>query len=155
SDSEYNQDSNNPHRPDHRQNSVTVAHWLSRARQRATKIYRPNSRSISQPSRPAPASGRTAVRVGAARLVPLAGNGASGADAVGAAEGALTCEATCASFEKKPPACEFGKAATGTPWWAARMNRVQTSTGNPPPVVFLVGELSSLPSQTPVTRLAV
>jgi len=32
---------------------------------------------------------------------------------------------------------------------------VQTSTGKPPPVAFLVGELSSLPSQMPVTRLAV
>src|SRR5258708_20620403 len=36
-----------------------------------------------------------------------------------------------------------------------RMNRVHTSTGSPPPVAFLVGELSSLPSQTPVTRLAI
>src|SRR5260370_14502299 len=35
------------------------------------------------------------------------------------------------------------------------MKRVQPSTGKPPPVAFLVGELSSLPSQTPVTRLAV
>ena len=32
------------------------------------------------------------------------------------------------------------------------MNRVHTSTGMPPPVIFRVGELSSLPSQTPVTR---
>ena len=29
---------------------------------------------------------------------------------------------------------------------------LQISTGNPPPVVFFVGEQSSLPSQTPVTR---
>ncbi len=36
-----------------------------------------------------------------------------------------------------------------------RMKRVQMSTGMPPPVSFLVGELSSLPSQTPVTRLPV
>jgi len=35
------------------------------------------------------------------------------------------------------------------------MKRVQTSTGRPPPVAFLVGELSSLPSQTPVTRFDV
>ena len=35
------------------------------------------------------------------------------------------------------------------------MKRVQTSTGSPPPVAFLVGELSSLPSQTPVTSLPV
>jgi hypothetical protein len=35
------------------------------------------------------------------------------------------------------------------------MKRVQISTGNPPPVALLVGELSSFPSQTPVTRLAV
>ena len=70
-------------------------------------------------------------------------------------EGALTCEAVCIRFEKRPPACEFGSAATATPWWATRMKRVQTSTGKPPPVAFLVGELSSLPSHTPVTRLAV
>jgi len=31
------------------------------------------------------------------------------------------------------------------------MNWLQTSTGNPPPVIRLVGVLSSLPSQTPVT----
>ena len=35
------------------------------------------------------------------------------------------------------------------------MNLLQTSTGMPPPVVFLVGEPSSLPSQTPVTRCEV
>jgi len=35
------------------------------------------------------------------------------------------------------------------------MKRAHTSTGRPPPVAFFVGELSSLPSQTPVTRLAV
>jgi hypothetical protein len=75
----------------------------------------PNSRSISQPSRPAAASGRADVRVGAGRLVALTGNGTGGADAVGAAEGALTCEATCARFEKKPACCEFGRLATGTP----------------------------------------
>src|SRR5260221_8385072 len=113
--------------------------------------YRPNSRSISQPSNPVAASGRTEVRVGAGLAAPLA---ACGAVAVGG-EGALTCEAVCTRFENKPLDCEFGSAATGTPWWAARMKRVQTATGNPPPVAFLVGELSSLPSQTPVTRLAV
>ena len=32
------------------------------------------------------------------------------------------------------------------------MKRLQISTGRPPPVTFFVGELSSLPSQTPVTR---
>ena len=32
------------------------------------------------------------------------------------------------------------------------MKRLHTSTGSPPPVVLRVGELSSLPTQTPVTR---
>ena len=45
-----------------------------------------------------------------------------------------------------------GRLATGTPWCAPRMNRLQISTGRPPPVACLVGVPSSLPSQTPVTR---
>ena len=45
-----------------------------------------------------------------------------------------------------------GRPMTGTPWCAVFMNLLQISTGNPPPVVFLVGEQSSLPSQTPATR---
>src|SRR5438552_2279919 len=45
-----------------------------------------------------------------------------------------------------------GRDATGTPWWATFMKRDQMSTGRAPPVAFLVGEESSLPSQTPVTR---
>src|SRR5208282_3925621 len=45
-----------------------------------------------------------------------------------------------------------GRPATGTPSCAARMNRLQISTGRLPPDTFLVGELSSLPSQTPATR---
>src|SRR4051794_16326466 len=54
------------------------------------EIYRPNSLSISQPSSPAAASGRTdEVRVGAGLATPFAGSGAAGADA----EGVLTCEA--------------------------------------------------------------
>jgi hypothetical protein len=69
--------------------------------------YRPNSRSISQPSRPAPASGRTEVRVGAGLPAALAGEGAF--------TGVLACEAACTRFEKKPPACTPGKLATGTP----------------------------------------
>ena len=74
--------------------------------------YRPNSRSISQPSSPAAVSGRTDVRVGAGLAAPpIVGAGA----AAGEAEGALACEAACAKFEKKPPACEPGKAATATP----------------------------------------
>ena len=70
--------------------------------------YRPNSRSISQPSRPAPASGRTEVRVGAGLPAALAGVGVL-------AGGVLACEAACIKFEKKPPACKPGKLATGTP----------------------------------------
>src|SRR6266700_6861034 len=68
-----------------------------------TKIYRPNSRSISQPSNPAATSGRADVR-GATGLAALPAGG--GAAAVGA-EGALTCEAVCIRFEKEPLACEF------------------------------------------------
>ena len=45
-----------------------------------------------------------------------------------------------------------GRSAIGRPWCAAFMKRLQISTGRPPPVIFLVGELSSLPSHTPVTR---
>src|SRR5882672_1571498 len=76
-----------------------------------TKIYRPNSRSISQPSNPAAVSGRADGRVGTGLAALPTGCGAA---AVGA-EGALTCDAVCIRFEKKPPACEFGRAATGTP----------------------------------------
>ena len=48
-----------------------------------------------------------------------------------------------------------GRSAIGRPWWAAFMKRLQMSTGMPLPVSFLVGELSSLPSHTPVTRCPV
>ena len=72
------------------------------------KTYRPNSRSISQPSNPLAASGRTDVRVGAGRPAALAGCGALTA-------GALDGEAAWAMVEKKPPACEPGNAATATP----------------------------------------
>jgi hypothetical protein len=75
-------------------------------------IYLPNSRSISQPSSPAAASGRAAPRVVVAR--PAAGAGASDAG-VGEAEATPACGVTCATFENKPPACEPGSAATGTP----------------------------------------
>ena len=70
-------------------------------------LYRPNSRSISQPSSPLAASGRTDVRVGAGLPAALAGKGAL--------TGVLACEAACTKFEKKPPCCEPGNAATGTP----------------------------------------
>src|ERR1700737_4603998 len=73
----------------------------------APLFYRPNSRSISQPSNPAAASGRTDVRVGVDLPAALAGEGAL--------TGALACEAACTKFEKKPPACEPGNVATGTP----------------------------------------
>src|SRR5258708_35879257 len=88
----------------------------------APLFYRPNSRSISQPSNPAAASGRTDVRVGAGLAAPLTACGVAGVAAAGA-EGALTCEAACARFEKKPPACEVGKEATATPVAAVRMKR--------------------------------
>jgi len=45
-----------------------------------------------------------------------------------------------------------GSAATGTPWCAVFITRLQISTGRPPPVILRVGEESSLPSQTPATR---
>jgi len=48
-----------------------------------------------------------------------------------------------------------GNAATGTPWCATFITRLQISTGRPPPVSLRVGEESSLPSHTPVTRCAV
>src|SRR5260370_41991208 len=68
--------------------------------------YRPNSRSISQPSSPAAGWGRTEVRVGAGLPAALAGEAAF--------TGALACETACTRFEKKP-ACKPGKPATGTP----------------------------------------
>src|SRR5579859_954927 len=108
----------------------------------AANLYRPNSRSISQPSSPPAASGRTEARGGAGR--PATAAEVAAATLVGDA---------CMIFASKPPAGEPGSATTGTPWWAAFMKRVQTSTGRPPPVALLVGELSSFPSQTPVTRL--
>src|ERR1700731_2049498 len=71
---------------------------------RGRKLYRPNTRSISQPSSPAAASGRTDVRVGAGRpTVPLADIGI-GVDA----EGGETCEDACTMFEYTPAGCEFG-----------------------------------------------
>jgi hypothetical protein len=45
-----------------------------------------------------------------------------------------------------------GSAATGTPWCATFITRLQISTGSPPPVALRVGEESSLPIQTPVMR---
>ena len=74
-----------------------------------TSAYRPNNRSISQPSSPLAASGRTEARVGAGRAATVAG----GCGELAAAT--LVCGVACARFENKPPACEAGKAATGTP----------------------------------------
>src|SRR5258708_30260450 len=68
--------------------------------------YRPNSRSISQPSSPAAGSGRTEVRVGAGLPAALAGDAAF--------TGALACDTACTQFQKQP-ACKPGKPATGTP----------------------------------------
>ena len=77
--------------------------------------YRPNSRSTSQPSNPAAASGRAfglgggaEVRAGGGRYEPPE---EAGTDEFGAA---LTCE-VWNRFEMKPPRCELGNAATGTP----------------------------------------
>src|SRR5205085_4610229 len=67
---------------------------------RVTKSYRPNSRSISQPSNPAAACGRTEPRAGGGRFGPPAGSGTGGAGAC--ADGALTCEATCARLPNGP-----------------------------------------------------
>src|SRR6266545_4543694 len=78
--------------------------------------YLPNSRSTSQPSSPAAASGRAdglgggaEVRAGAGRYEPADGTGADGCGA------ALTCDAVWNRFDMKPPRCEFGKPATATP----------------------------------------
>ena len=88
-------------------------------------IYRPNNRSTNHPSNPAAASGRAEgdggaggieVRLGDGRYAPTAGTGANGtgpcADGCGAA---LICDAVWNKFESKPPLCEFGNVATGTP----------------------------------------
>src|SRR6266850_2288390 len=53
---------------------------------------------------------------------------------------------------KPPPRASPGRSASGMFWCATFMKRLHTSTGSPPPVAFLVGEESSLPSHTPVTR---
>src|SRR5947209_13815549 len=45
-----------------------------------------------------------------------------------------------------------GSAVGAVPASAARMKRLQISTGTPPPTARLVGLLSSLPSQMPATR---
>ena len=52
----------------------------------------------------------------------------------------------------KPPALRVRQACDRHALMRAAMNRLQISTGRPPPVTFFVGELSSLPSQTPATR---
>ena len=49
------------------------------------------------------------VRDGEGRYAPPCGTGADGAGA------ALTCDAVCNRFDMKPPRCEFGRLATGTP----------------------------------------
>lgn len=78
---------------------------------RAGEFYRPNSRSISQPSSPAAASGRTEVRVGAGRpATPLADIGIG----VGA-EDEVTCEEACTMFGNNPAGCEFGSGTGVTP----------------------------------------
>src|SRR6266567_6008822 len=90
-------------RPRRRQSFKSVTSLAGNA---PTKIYRPNSRSISQPSNAAAASGRADVRGGTGLAALPTDCGAVGA------EGALTCEAGCIRFEKEPLACEFGRAAT-------------------------------------------
>src|SRR6516225_5144611 len=50
---------------------------------------------------------------------------------------------------------EFGSARTGIGFVAASMKRRQACAGSEPPVTLFIGELSSLPSQTPATRSAV
>ncbi len=44
---------------------------------------------------------------------------------------------------------------TGWPRMASTMKACQVRAGSVPPVTFFMGALSSLPSQTPVTRSAV
>jgi hypothetical protein len=89
--------------------------WLYPALRRVPVDYRPNSRSTNQPSSPAAASGRAfglgggaEVRAGGGRYEPPGEAGAAGLGA------ALTCE-VWNRFEMKPPRCELGNAATGTP----------------------------------------
>src|SRR5438067_1060679 len=48
-----------------------------------------------------------------------------------------------------------GGRRTGIARVAPSMKRRQVCAGNEPPVILLVGELSSLPSHTPASRLAV
>src|SRR3954463_12743541 len=70
--------------------------------------WRPNSRSVSQPSKPDAASGRAAeVRVGTGLPTVLEG--------AGAPAGGVACEAACIRLEKKPRPCEFGRPVSGTP----------------------------------------
>jgi hypothetical protein len=83
---------------------------------REITAYLPNNRSTSQPSNPAAASGRADglgggadVRAGGGRYPPPCGAGADGWGA------ALTCDAVWNRFDMKPPRCEFGRLATGTP----------------------------------------
>ena len=80
---------------------------------RRLRVYRPNSRCISQPSSPAAASGRTDVRVGAGRPATPVVDICIGIG-VGA-EGGLTCEEACTRFENVPAGCEFGSGAGVTP----------------------------------------
>jgi hypothetical protein len=94
-----------------------------------------------------PSSGR----IGSRPRPGTAAGSIGGAEAgVAAGEGA-----TPAKMVPTIPVLAAGRSVAGLPWCAAFMNRLQTSTGSPPPVAFLVGEESSLPSHTPVTSWVV
>ena len=81
------------------------------------KTYRPNNLCISQPSRPAAASGRTEVRVGAGRLATPVVDIGIGADIGGGAEGEGegVCEEACTMLGNNPADCEFGSGTGAMP----------------------------------------
>src|SRR5579872_668996 len=70
--------------------------------------HRPNSRSISQPSKPFAASGRTEARVGA-------GRGAAEGNGLSAVLAAFGEERTCAMVASGSTGCEAGRATGETP----------------------------------------
>src|SRR5258705_13057482 len=102
-------------------------------------IYRPNTRSTSQPSTPAAASGRAEgdggaggieVRLGDGRYAPTAGTGANGTGPCADGCGGAGCfGGRCEKFVRKPPTLDFRPTAPGPPPMAAGLERVLTSTG--------------------------
>jgi hypothetical protein len=92
----------------------------------------------------------SAGRIGS-RPRPKAAAAGIGGAGVAAGEGATPAKTAPAIPVPAIPVLAAGRSVAGLPWCAAFMNRLQTSTGRPPPVASLVGEESSLPSHTPLT----